>query len=509
MKSSRCFLGSWLSRKTYLIFSAGLIVYNYLGVKNLFGWVDSDFWEHLAAIGSFSRDLLNPENPFVAPSSLPTHLFTPYHLFWGAVSRLVNIQPYFLMPLIGSVNIILFLIAARFLARDILGSRKYALLIVLTMLFFWIDPWLWSGFYNFGLLPLTSPYPYWFALSISLILISIYNENIIRALLIAPATGLVFLVHPLVGSFLVVALAIKVVLFPRISFLNRVYLLSILLAAIILTFLWPYFPVLNAVLMSRQYRNVGFAGDYRDFYAHIYIRLFPSFFGLYYIYRSIIRRRLDFVTLGFLIFMVIYVANYFFFHNAVFARYIIFIAFFLQLSVVLLLKEYENKPQKPVVFLLYFFLLIGCGVFEFHDSVKKIGWYWDLSKKTEIGWHSNERFVRRFQSYSEYVGYKDIVLADRTNSWLLPGILGCKVVGIAHSNPFMNDFVERAVAVDSFFAGRLSLAEKVAVLNQYDVNYVLIAKKDIDKHLDLRDRLKYVFSDGLNYLFRYQSGGLS
>src|SRR5437867_12583057 len=68
---------------------------------------DADYWEHLAAFGSFAQSVASPRNPYIA-SGGPTHLFTPYSLLWGAVARASGSHPFWLLPLIGAVNMVLF-----------------------------------------------------------------------------------------------------------------------------------------------------------------------------------------------------------------------------------------------------------------------------------------------------------------------------------------------------------------------------------------------------------------
>jgi hypothetical protein len=97
-------------RKTFLLFSVLLVTYVFLGLIFLGKIGGSDYWEHLATIYSYSRNLINPGNPYVL-SENPTHLFTPYHLFWGAVSKTTHIHPYILLPVIGGLNIVFFIYA--------------------------------------------------------------------------------------------------------------------------------------------------------------------------------------------------------------------------------------------------------------------------------------------------------------------------------------------------------------------------------------------------------------
>jgi len=146
-----------LSRWIFIVFAIVLVGYNVIGMHLLYER-GSDYWEHLASMYSFARNPVNPPNPYIL-SDEPTHLFTPYHLFWGVIARILNIHPFWLLPVIAGANVLLFVASTHVFSRKILRDEKYALALALTMLLFWNDPWSWSGFYNFGLLPLTAVFP--------------------------------------------------------------------------------------------------------------------------------------------------------------------------------------------------------------------------------------------------------------------------------------------------------------------------------------------------------------
>src|SRR5689334_9092052 len=91
----------WLtSRGAFVAFAAGVLAFVVLGDIQLSAWSDVDYWEHLAAIGAFARSPLHPLNPYLAGSE-STHLFTPFHLFWGLVVAVTGTHAYTIAPLMA------------------------------------------------------------------------------------------------------------------------------------------------------------------------------------------------------------------------------------------------------------------------------------------------------------------------------------------------------------------------------------------------------------------------
>ena len=80
--------------------------------------------------------------------------------------------------------------------------------------------------------------------------------------------------------------------------------------------------------------------------------------------------------------------------------------------------------------------------------------------------------------------------------------MGCRVVGTRHSNPFMTDFLERRSAVERFFAAGSTAGERLSILSEYSVSYVLVPKTcegavgDFVVDLEIVDRnAEYVMYD--------------
>jgi hypothetical protein len=345
------------------------------------------------------------------------------------------------------------------------------------MLFFWYQPWGWSGFYHFGLLPLTSFYPYWFALPLSLLVIALYGENNkYSSILLIPVFSIVFLVHPLTGSFLVITTVVKVLTLRNKTWKQKASLLIMPPLSLLLIFLWPYYPVLEAVLGSNEFSKIGFAGNYSLFYSQFIFKISPALLGIPFIL-IFLKKKEYFIPLGLFLFTSIYAFNYFIAHNSTFARYIIFIGFFLQISIVMGIKEIAGKKVFKYFSMIYTVVLLILIPLHIYSSISQISVARAILYKKPLMQHLNIDTYNRFSNMRDYINPKDVVMANLTNSWKLPAILGCKVVGVLHSNPFMEDFFLRKKQTELFFNESTSDHIKEEILKQYKVKYILYSKK--------------------------------
>lgn len=473
------------SRKFFWSFSILFVSYVLIGLV-LIGKIHGDYWEHLATIYSYSRDLINPDNPYIL-SEKPTHLFTPYHLFWGTISKIMHIHPYLLLPIIGALNTAFFIYAATKFSKNIIGDQKYTILMILTMLFFWFQPWGWSGFYNFGLIPLMSFYPFWFVLPLSLLIIALYGEKDNNLpILFIPIFPIAFLIHPLTGSFLMITTVVKGLTLKNKTWKQKLPLLIIPTLSFLLIFLWPYYSVLDTILNSDKFLSIGFVGAYDTFYNDFIIKISPALLGIPIVF-ILFKKKEYFIPLSLFLFVSIYALNYFFIHDFTLGRYIIFIGFFLQVLIVIGLKELESKGIFKYFFLIYMGVLLTLIPQQMNSSIKRVGGIQSVLNKKPLIPCLNIDLYNRFNNMRDYIEPEDVVIANMDNSWKLPAILGCKVVGVIHSNPFMEDFFLRGKQTKLFFNRNTLDKTRKEILKQYKVKYILFSKK-IDG--DLIDTIK-------------------
>ena len=496
------------SRRAFFLFGGAFVLYVFLGLWFLNTGGRGDYWEHLAAINAFSRDLLHPQNPGVMVEA-PTHLFTPYHWGWGAVSRFSQVTPYHLFPFVGALNALLFVAAARAMAKRIVGDVDSALMVALTLLFFWYRPWAWSGFHHFGLIPLSMINPHWFALPCGLLIVCAFaeRERLWQSFLYVPALAVIFVSHPLTGSFMLTAVSLKALLKEGSPLKVKAALLAVAPCALALALFWPFFPVAATIVQSKQFAAMGFAGDPAEFYTRAWLRIAPALLGLGCIAFELRKKRWSLLSACFWAAAAIYAANYFTLFNATLARYITFITLFLQLAIIRGRRLLAPGGLRACATAGYCAILAVCVFLQGRSSLKWTCLPEDLKTGSPLGTHADRRLVGALRSLCAEVTPQSVVMAPLNESWMLPGILGCKVVGLKHTTPFLTDFEDRKRAVDSFFNPRETDGGRRGLLQKYHADFVLIpnALRPADDGAALG--LVMTRRNGAHTLYRVSEGG--
>lgn len=491
------------SLPVYLLFSAGVTVGVAVGLHYVdFLW--SDYWEHLAAMVAFAQDPWQPGNPYLNDGT-PTHLLTPYHLFWGLLARVADTPALHLTPAMGTVSMLLFFSACLRLSRSLFGCRDYALALAAAMLFLWNRPWDWSGFHCFSLLPLTAMYSYWVVFPAGLHLIVLWKDSRRRRMWLYPvvsvAVPVLFVCHPLTGSFIVLTLTLVGVLARDLPRGHRAASVLLPAACLLLALLWPYFSVYDAVVGSGDYAKLGLAGRYTEFYERVFSRALPALPGAVYCLLAARRSRIDLLSAGLAATVFIYAVNYAVLHNAVLGRYVIYVVLFLQLSCVALLHRLRTHPYRVVAYLAFVAVVVFFGQREARSAMGYVGLRKDVRAGTPLGTHTNRRLYATYQVHRAHIQPDDVVMAPLRETWLLPALLGCKVVASENATPFMHDFKARVQATETFFDDATSHDTRQAILQRYAVRYVLIPKKMTSIGEQISRRLELVGEDPRNLVY--------
>jgi hypothetical protein len=476
------------SNRSFIIFAIAFVFYNTVGTILQVNPRGSDIWEHLAVIHSFARNPIHPPIPFLL-STNPIHLFTPYHLFLGVLARLFHLHPFYLLPFIAGVNSCIFLFSARAFSRTIFTDAKFALPLALTMLFFWFNPWGWSGFYHFGQLPLTSVYPYWFALSISLYLFAKFEKTIspLRLGIFSVSTAIVFLIHSVFGMFLLIGIFAKALMLDSIRLDRKLFHEAVpTMITALLALAWPYYPILDTIIQSGVYEDIMFAGEWSMFYRGAIWRIFPALLGLPYFIYQLVRRKWSFGLIGFILTTAVYFLNYAIFHNTALSRSIIFIAFFCHIGIVETLRECERIKRLKTATAVYLIVALVVAYPHLKLSLSQIS----PLRKIRHG-ESEGTIYQRFNNLSEFGKYiepDDVVIAPMLLSWELAPVLACKLVRIKNSNPFLPDFAERKEATETFFCIATDKTKRDKILSRYSVDFIVVPK---DGEADIVDLSGY------------------
>jgi len=498
-----------LSERAYVVSSVLLVAYTFLAVLDLScAGTYADFWEHIAFMRAFAQNPLHPPNPYIA-GAVPYHHHSPYHLFWGLVSRALGVNPFLIAPFIGAINVGFFVVAVRIFAKRIVGDRRYALPLLLALLFLWWLPWGWSGFYNFGLLHLTAIYPYRFAFPLALVMISLYpGKGPVGFVAFTLLTSLTFLVHALTGSFLVLSFLILALTTARNarSPARLVWLLPPI-GGMALALFWPYFPVAETIMLS----HTALTADYHLFYEGAIAKLLLALPGLYGIWQALRSGQVTYVTAGFLVTSGLYLANYAFLHLASLSRYIVYVAFYLHLGVVMVLRTHWEHRLRGLFVAAFAVLLVWGGVWEAWLATQYLGVARDLRAGVELGYHSDRRLFRELRcAFGPRLTEHDVVWARAFDSLMLPVFFECRVVTMKHLEP--NPYIPAAFAADRieaerrFFSDDAASEERVAILRRFGVTRLYVSDADRRFLSDVEDVVRPVAHAEGEFLYELMPG---
>jgi hypothetical protein len=280
------------------------------------------------------------------------------------------------------------------------------------------------------------------------------------------------------------------------STLKRVGLLTLpLLSTVLAALFWPYFPVVSTIFASGTFHKIAFAANWQAWYRNTAWKILPALFGLPFLVYQLFKRQFTYGSFGLVATASVYFFNYAVLHNSTLARYVIFIAFVCHVGIIQNLKYIERHMFHKYFVAGYLIILVFFAPPQLLQSAKRIGPLRDIVRGKPIGTHSNITAFRQYSALRQYVGNFDVVMAPMQISWYLPGVIGCRVVGVMHSNPFMSDFFERKLATQRFFTDGGTVADRSNILSYYSVSHVLIPKANEAVIADFIANLKLVHKD--------------
>ncbi len=434
-----------------------------------------DLWQHLAAIRTLSADLLFP-TPLFLNEAYEVHLYTPYHLFWAAVMALGQVNIWSILTVSSIMNALLFMIGCHELARRVIGDARLDFVLFATMLLFWGAPAWWSGIYSLAQFTLVIGYPSTFAFSAAMIVGAIYFEPGFRTIAwqagFTAALALLFVIHPITTSFLLVFLAVKVSMSPGIGIRGLVWA-AWPAAGVFLGFFWPYFSVLELVLAARS--SPDFFGDFDVFYQNPLLQIGPAILGFGAITACRESRPIKFILALLAILLIIYLGNYALHLSHILSRYLIFIAFALHLLLVAWIASLPDPKAKMQLLGFLFIIGIAAGIYQTQaDSPRSYGLYWDLVAGTPLGTHSAARQYRDLEDLGIAIPISNAtVLAPTAWAYPLTALTGAKVVALRYDAPTIANGEARRADVARFYNPVTACAERADILRRRNADYIL------------------------------------
>lgn len=425
---------------------------------------------------AFKDNPLSPVDPYLRGDNI-SHLLTPYHFILGTAARLLGITPLLVFSFAGILNLIFFLYSIRVLAEHQFGDKKYSLIVLLVLLLAWIFPPVSSGYYNFALIPLTLAYPYRAVFPVLLITIAKYNIGLSTRTYIVflVSSALTFAIHPLSGGFILMVMVLKVLLAKGDWDRKRVILLLLPFCSLLLTILWPYYPILGFLFSATKLNVFNLPDAYKFYYQTVWtllILLVPSIIMLSVRIRS---RKFDLIFVLILLLIPPVTINYFVLQNEPLARIIVYLTLMLHL----LFIEWVIERMKQINILQFTIFVSILTIFLLHQlsfSLQTISIFPEILKGKPIGYFSNFRYYNEYQNLDKWITNGGVILAPMPVSVMISRTTHQNIVAYYFPNPSIPKSKEKSADVVKYFSTS-SVEEKNLILKKYQVKY-LVSKEN-------------------------------
>ena len=247
-------------------------------------WVaDADFWEHSAVLRELSTHILNPKHPQLLLDA-PHAFYSPYAVLLAAFSRVSTLDAMTTFS-IRDLRIwdFFFSVSDSLCFRLYRGESQHSRVLYATFCALMVgsNPWFYSGFFHIGGLGGRLSYPSTFATSLSLICLgsartALEQKSPARILAILAVLVTVLISHPVSFLFLAAGLFSFAVDTKAPALTQLLFVVSLLVGALLVAGMWPYFPFSTFVLNESDVYHA----DNRVMYRDVLSRTWPALIGV-------------------------------------------------------------------------------------------------------------------------------------------------------------------------------------------------------------------------------------
>lgn len=435
-------------------------------------YVNYDIWEHIPQIMAFKDNPFAPVDPYLRGGNT-SHLLTPYHFLLGVAANIFRLSPLIIFYIAGLINLVFFLYSVKVLASEYFGDRKYSLLVLIVLLFAWLYPPVSSGYYNFALIPLTLGYPYRAVFPLLLMVIARYNNNlrVVDQIFYVFTGAIAFATHPVTGGFIFLVMVLKSVLDRQSGTKKRVISVTVPVVALLIAFLWPFYPILGFVTSADKLNVFNLPDAYKFYYQTVWTLLVLTVPAVLLIKERLSHKRFDFKVVTILMLAPLIALNYFLFRNEPVARMIVFIALMFQLLLIeWLIRNIELKLYKLLKFSAAVLGLLF--ILQIPFSLQTISLFPEIMKGKPIGYFSNIRYYNEYQNLDKWINDDGKILAPLPVSVMISRTTHRNIVAYYYPNPSIPGSKEKSADVQKYFSTS-SVEEKLAILKKYDVRYIV------------------------------------
>lgn len=480
----------YIKRHRYYILSGILLAVTLL--QFLYGkWV-GDFWEHSSVVRELASHPLNPQHPLLLVD-VSHPFFSPYLLVVGLLARIFALDAVTALTIAGVFNLLFLLFSLRLFIHRLFKEQQdtvafYALTFIL---FLWpAEAWNWSGFLHFKVLGYVLPYPSTFAMATSLLIFAVYfralsTHSIVRLAAVTLLTATVIITHPNTAVIAFIGIgAITLHFWPRIGFKAPAMGTLLMLGAILLAIIWPYYSFLDLLAAN----SPDFHTDSYRLYERFYL-IWPSLLLLplatITLWSRWQRNHLDALVLIMAAATLVYLFG-FISGQYGFGRIISFIAILIQISAAAFLVQLEQNRERQRLLrylpLMVWGLLVSLA-FNSHNL--------SAVERSLKGLQGIRYDYSQYQTLSRHITQYEVVLSDIESSWMIP-TFGGKIIASKHPAHWVDDHAQRVIDVDRFFAADVNITEKSETIDKYEVDFILIDKNRIaapDSYFEFGDLL--------------------
>jgi len=476
------------------------VIWEAFGLRLITFQLNTDYWEHSAALRALLVDFFHPGNPHLAsPTSSPR--YGPLFLIAAAIGHVFALDPLQAMSVVAALNTLLLLSGIYFFFRVYFRDARAPLYGLFVLFGSWYYGWHFSNVYQLQVYFSVSAYPSSGALGLTLwsfgqavrVLRGETRERLGLGVL-SLLWALLFITHPLTAAAGFAGGGALALTEPGVPLKRRAWVVATIFIGSGASAVWPYFSpwtvLTGGVRQEADWAAEASAsepvGGRHRFYrtGELSKALGLALAGIpISVYFLVVRKHL-FVALGALSMMGAFYLNAYV-PLPIGHRFVLLAILFLQIAVVWLLLALTRGSSQAFrwvsnVWVGAAALVLVWGVLgyaAYHNvtlALRKFG-----PEALTRGRVSS--YVRHLGAVGDRVGPDGVVLANALNSWAVP-TFGPKVVALHHLNPLVPDQFERNERVWYFFRNATD-AERLETIRRYGVTHVLVTSSE-ERSLD-------------------------
>ena len=449
-------------------------------LHSLYGQWVADFWEHSAVVKELSTHPIHPQHPlFIVNETHP--FFSPYLLLVGLLSRFGSLAPVDALMITGIFNLVFLLVSLRLFINCFFNKQHDAISFysLIFILFMWSAfAWDWSGFIHFKILGLELPYPATFSIAATFLIFALYYRGLqtfskVKYIIAIILTTVVLLTHPTtcVVTFLGI-ISISLHHYKHIGFKAITAGIFLLLGAVLIAFLWPYFSIIDLI----RHNNPEFNATSYTFYENISL-IWPTIillpFALPVFISRLKQNRFDALVFMLCSTVLVYFIGYISGQFGV-GRIISFIAIFIQIALAAQLATLEIAKKIGKSWSAFPVVLYVVVIIAFNPLNKTV-----LSRAS-LGARGLRYNYSDYETLGRNVTQYDVILSDLKTSWMIP-TFGGKIIASLHPAHWINDHATRKHDLERFFSKDIKPSEKILIIDRYKVDYIFINKNVVEE----------------------------